>query len=111
MRIDVVTIFPEYLDPLRAALLGRAKQTAVFMHPLPANRGQEVSGTVVDGRHSVVSEQAANRLPAEQAIIGAAMSSAASNVRCAVRPMCAASMRVACSSSAQVGSSRRRAIS
>jgi ornithine carbamoyltransferase len=51
------------------ALLARAKPAAVFMHCLPARPGEEVSAAVIDGPHSIVWEQAANRLPAEQAAI------------------------------------------
>jgi ornithine carbamoyltransferase len=50
-------------------LMARAKRTAVFMHCLPAHPGEEVSRAVIDGPRSIVSEQAANRLPAEQAAI------------------------------------------
>jgi ornithine carbamoyltransferase len=42
---------------------------AVFMHCLPAHRGMEVHARILDGRRSVVWEQAANRLPAEQALL------------------------------------------
>jgi ornithine carbamoyltransferase len=41
----------------------------VFLHPLPAHRGEEVTPGVIDWRHSLVWEQAGNRLPAEQAVI------------------------------------------
>jgi ornithine carbamoyltransferase len=50
-------------------LLARAKPTAVFLHELPARREEEVAAPVIDGPHSVVWQQAANRLPAEQAVI------------------------------------------
>ena len=40
---------------------------AVFLHCLPAHRGQEVAAAVIDGPQSAVCEQAANRLPTEQA--------------------------------------------
>jgi ornithine carbamoyltransferase len=59
-----------------AALLERAKPTAVFLHCLPANRGEEVAARVIDGRRSVVWQQAANRLPADQAIIYALVTAA-----------------------------------
>jgi ornithine carbamoyltransferase len=52
-----------------AALMGAAKPHAVFMHCLPAHRGQEVAADVIDGPSSVVWEQAANRLPTEQATL------------------------------------------
>jgi len=50
-------------------LMKLAKPGAVFMHCLPARRGEEVVGTVMDGRRSVVWNQVANRVPAEQAAI------------------------------------------
>ncbi|MDQ2960508.1 MAG: ornithine carbamoyltransferase [Candidatus Dormibacteraeota bacterium] len=52
-----------------AALMSRAKPDAVFLHCLPAHRGEEVSAEVIDGQHSRVFQQASNRLPTEQAIL------------------------------------------
>jgi ornithine carbamoyltransferase len=52
-------------------LMAEAAPDAVFMHCLPAHRGQEVAGDVIDGPRSVVFPQAANRLPTEQAAIHA----------------------------------------
>ena len=46
-----------------------AKDRAIFMHSLPARRGEEVNAHVIDGARSVVWEQVANRVPAEQATI------------------------------------------
>ena len=43
-------------------LIGRARPHAVFLHCLPAHRGEEVSAEVVDGRQSLVWEQAENRM-------------------------------------------------
>jgi ornithine carbamoyltransferase len=59
------------LDAYRVddALLRAAGPGAVFMHCLPAHRGLEVTASVVDGPSSVVWEQAANRLPTEQAAL------------------------------------------
>jgi ornithine carbamoyltransferase len=50
-------------------LMGVARADAVFMHCLPAHRGEEVAAEVIDGRRSAVWQQAANRLPTEQALI------------------------------------------
>jgi len=59
------------LEPYRVdnKLMRCARRDAVFMHCLPAHRGQEVAAEVINGPHSVVFEQAANRLPTEQAAI------------------------------------------
>ena len=50
-------------------LMRAAAPGAVFMHCLPAHRGLEVAASVIDGPSSVVWEQAANRLPTEQAAL------------------------------------------
>jgi len=50
----------------RDALAGR---TVVFLHCLPAHRGEEVTAAVIDGPRSAVWPQAANRLPTEQALL------------------------------------------
>jgi ornithine carbamoyltransferase len=52
-----------------AELMAEADPDAVFMHCLPAHRGQEVTADVIDGERSIVFQQAANRLPTEQATI------------------------------------------
>jgi ornithine carbamoyltransferase len=49
--------------------MSMAAPGAVFMHCLPAHRGHEVSAEVMDGPRSIVWEQAANRLPTEQAVL------------------------------------------
>jgi ornithine carbamoyltransferase len=64
--------WPEPLDVafrVDPALLARAAPDALFMHPLPARRGREVTRAVIDGRRSLVREQAAAQLPAAQAVI------------------------------------------
>jgi len=50
-------------------LLALARPDAIFMHCLPAHRGEEVAANVIDGPRSVVWEQAANREPTEQALL------------------------------------------
>jgi ornithine carbamoyltransferase len=51
------------------ALMAKAKPDAVFLHCLPAHRGEEVSASVVDGPLSEVWRQAANRLPAQRGLL------------------------------------------
>jgi ornithine carbamoyltransferase len=50
-------------------LMGLAADDAIFLHCLPAHRGEEVATAVIDGDHSAVWQQAANRLPTEQAVL------------------------------------------
>ena len=50
-------------------LMAHAKSGALFMHCLPAHRGQEVTADVIDGPHSVVWQGAGNRLHAQKGIL------------------------------------------
>ena len=50
-------------------LMARAKPDALFMHCLPAHRNDEVTSAVMDGAHSVVFDEAENRLHAQKAIM------------------------------------------
>jgi ornithine carbamoyltransferase len=51
------------------ALMAHAKPDALFMHCLPAHRDEEVTSKVMDGPHSVVFDEAENRLHAQKAIL------------------------------------------
>ena len=51
------------------ALMGRAREDAVFMHCLPARRNAEVTDAVLDGPQSIVFDQAENRMHAQKALL------------------------------------------
>jgi len=54
---------------VNGALMARAKKDAIFMHCLPAHRGDEVTDEVIDSPHSVVFDEAENRLHTEKALL------------------------------------------
>jgi ornithine carbamoyltransferase len=60
-------VFPPF--QVSARLMALAKQKAIFMHCLPAYRGKEVAGEVIDGKQSVVFQEAENRLHAQKALL------------------------------------------
>jgi ornithine carbamoyltransferase len=54
---------------VNAALMAHAKDDALFMHCLPAHREEEVTSSVMDGKHSVIFDEAENRLHAQKAVM------------------------------------------
>lgn len=54
-------------------LMALAKPDAIFMHDLPAHRGEEITDEVLEGPQSVVFQQAENRLHAQKALLAAIM--------------------------------------
>ena len=54
---------------VNAELMAKAKPDALFMHCLPAHRGEEVTSEVMDGPQSVIWDEAENRLHAQKAIM------------------------------------------
>jgi ornithine carbamoyltransferase len=60
-------VFPSY--QLSQKLVDLADPTAIVLHCLPANRGQEITDEVIDGPRSVVWDQAENRLHTQKALL------------------------------------------
>jgi N-acetylornithine carbamoyltransferase len=56
-------------------LMSLAKDDAIYMHPLPADRDVEVTSEVMDGPNSVVFDEAENRLHAQKAVMALTMRS------------------------------------
>ncbi|MCK5580348.1 MAG: ornithine carbamoyltransferase [Candidatus Omnitrophica bacterium] len=64
---DRLKIFQDY--QINAELMALAAKDHIFMHCLPAHRGQEVTADVIDGPNSIVFDQAENRLHAQKAVL------------------------------------------
>ena len=62
-----IEIFRSY--QVNEKLMAKTGKETLFMHCLPAHRGQEVTDSVIESENSVVFQQAANRLPVEKAIL------------------------------------------
>ncbi len=66
---------------VNAALMRSAKKTAIFLHCLPAHRGEEVTAEVIDGPQSRVFDQAENRLHAQKALLDFLVNGAAAGAK------------------------------
>ena len=55
------------------ARIALGKEDVIYMHPLPADREIEVSNSVIDGPHSVVFDEAENRMHAQKAVMALTM--------------------------------------
>ncbi len=62
---------------VNSRLMGGAKRDPIFMHCLPAHRGEEVTDEVIDGPRSVVFDEAENRLHAQKGILAWCLGAAA----------------------------------
>ena len=67
-------IFPPY--QVNKALFSLAKPGAIFLHCLPAHRGEEVTSDVIDSDASVIFDEAENRLHAQKAVMALLMGEA-----------------------------------
>lgn len=59
---------------VNSSIMSMAKKDAIFLHCLPAHRGEEVSAEVIDGSQSVVFDEAENRLHAQKALMALLLS-------------------------------------
>jgi len=64
-------VFPPY--QVNAALVSKAKPDTIVMHCLPAHRGEEITDEVADGPHSVLFDEAENRMHAQKAVLALLM--------------------------------------
>ena len=63
-RLDLLSPYQ-----VNASLMAKAKSNALFMHCLPAHRGEEVTDEVIDGPQSVIWDEVENRLHAQKGIL------------------------------------------
>ncbi|WP_456370484.1 ornithine carbamoyltransferase [Geoglobus sp.] len=66
-RDERLRVFRPY--QVNSRLVEMAKEDVIVMHCLPAHRGEEITDDVIDGSHSVVFDQAENRLHAQKAVL------------------------------------------
>lgn len=70
-KAERVKIFAPY--QINAELFSKADDDAIFLHCLPAYRGYEVTEDIIDGPHSVIFDEAENRLHAQKAVMATLM--------------------------------------
>ncbi len=68
---DIIKKYESWITDERR--IGLAKKDAIYMHPLPADRNIEVTDAVIDGPHSVVYDEAENRLHVQKAVMALTM--------------------------------------
>lgn len=66
-REERTSVFKAY--QINNTMLAHAREDVIIMHCLPAHRGEEITDEVIDGPHSVVIDQAENRLHVQKAIM------------------------------------------
>ena len=69
--IRLIEAYPEWRCDAERMTLGRDHM--IYMHPLPADRGREVTDEVIDGPQSVVYDEAENRLHVQKALMALTM--------------------------------------
>jgi N-acetylornithine carbamoyltransferase len=69
--IELIGAYPDWRCDARHMAMGA--EHILYMHPLPADRGREVTDEVIDGPHSVVYDQAENRLHVQKALMALTM--------------------------------------
>jgi len=69
--ISLIDKYPQWI--CNEEKMALTKKHSLYMHPLPADRGKEVTDTVIDGPHSVVYQEAENRLHVQKALLALIM--------------------------------------
>jgi len=69
--LSLIEKYPDWRCNAERIALG--KERLIYMHPLPADRGREVTDEVIDGPHSVVYDEAENRLHVQKALMALTM--------------------------------------